>query len=119
LTYTETINERRGHDMIDAVEIDHPTFCPSYGCGPDEHGNIVHSGPAVTLVDRVEDSTGTITVAPIRGDEVMRDGHVDVYPTEFVFRVESPEYGVTELVLSVVELEGVVARGVRVLRRSG
>jgi len=104
--------------MIDAVEIDHPTFCPSYGCGPDEHGNIVHTGPAVTLVDRVEDPEGLVTVAPVRADEVTRAGHVEVYPTEFVFRVESPENGVAEMVLSAVEFEGLLARGVRMLRQT-
>lgn len=105
--------------MIDAVEIDHPTFCPSYGCGPDEHGNVVHTGPAVTLVDRVEDPEGLVTVAPVRADEEMPDGHVEVYPTEFVLRVESPDDGVVELVLSAVDFEGLLARGVRVLRRLG
>jgi len=105
--------------MINAVEIDHPTFCPSYGCGPDKHGNIVHTGPAVTLVDRVEDQEGLVTVAPIRADDQRPDGHVEVYPTEFVFRVESPDNGVAELVLSAVEFEGLLARGDRVLRRSG
>jgi len=100
-------------ERVAAVSVDlvHPSHCPAYGCGPDEHGNVVHRGPGVTLAAPDSDPDRLVTLTPVRTDEVDRNGRQVEYPTEWVMAL-----GATEVVLSGAEAARVFGEGARLVR---